>query len=108
MLDNEWLRQKSYCHWNMYGRWSIGRISSTQFGLGKLSEIVERILRIKTTNISTVKILDKNFVSLLIFFFLDISCRFYFISTDELLSMLGSSEPSCVQEHMIKVSVMEV
>jgi len=29
--------------------------------------------------------------------------RFYFISTDELLSILGSSEPSCVQDHMIKV-----
>lgn len=29
--------------------------------------------------------------------------RFYFISTDELLSILGSSEPSCVQEHMIKM-----
>lgn len=29
--------------------------------------------------------------------------RFYFISTDELLSILGSSDPNCVQEHMIKV-----
>lgn len=29
--------------------------------------------------------------------------RFFFISDDELLSILGSSEPSCVQEHMIKV-----
>lgn len=29
--------------------------------------------------------------------------RFFFISTDELLSILGSSECSCVQEHMIKV-----
>lgn len=29
--------------------------------------------------------------------------RFYFISTDELLSILGSSEPSCVQEHMCKM-----
>lgn len=32
-------------------------------------------------------------------------CRFYFISTDELLSMLGSTEPSCVQDHMIKVKL---
>lgn len=31
------------------------------------------------------------------------SSRFYFISTDELLSILGSSEADCVQEHMIKV-----
>ncbi|KAK3539191.1 hypothetical protein QTP86_029601 [Hemibagrus guttatus] len=30
--------------------------------------------------------------------------RFFFISDDELLSILGSSEPSCVQEHMIKVA----
>ena len=29
--------------------------------------------------------------------------RFYFISTEELLSILGSSESSCVQEHMIKM-----
>ena len=29
--------------------------------------------------------------------------RFFFISDDELLSILGSSDPSCVQEHMIKV-----
>lgn len=29
--------------------------------------------------------------------------RFFFISDDELLSILGSSEPTCVQEHMIKV-----
>lgn len=29
--------------------------------------------------------------------------RFYFISTDELLSILGSSEVSAVQEHMIKM-----
>ncbi|KAJ6635868.1 Dynein axonemal heavy chain 10 [Pseudolycoriella hygida] len=29
--------------------------------------------------------------------------RFYFISTDELLSILGSSEAVCVQEHMIKM-----
>ncbi|CAH1165598.1 unnamed protein product [Phyllotreta striolata] len=29
--------------------------------------------------------------------------RFYFISTDELLSILGSSEHTCVQEHMIKM-----
>lgn len=31
--------------------------------------------------------------------------RFYFISTEELLSILGSSEASCVQEHMIKVMI---
>lgn len=29
--------------------------------------------------------------------------RFYFISTDELLAILGGSEPTCVQEHMIKM-----
>jgi dynein heavy chain len=29
--------------------------------------------------------------------------RFYFISDDELLSILGSSDPSCVQEHIIKM-----
>ncbi|CAG9136916.1 unnamed protein product [Plutella xylostella] len=29
--------------------------------------------------------------------------RFFFISTDELLSILGSSECSCVQDHMIKM-----
>lgn len=32
--------------------------------------------------------------------------RFFFISDDELLSILGSSDPACVQEHMIKVSGM--
>ena len=31
--------------------------------------------------------------------------RFFFISDDELLSILGSSDPECVQEHMIKVMV---
>ena len=30
--------------------------------------------------------------------------RFFFISDDELLSILGSSDCECVQEHMIKVS----
>lgn len=34
--------------------------------------------------------------------------RFFFISTDELLSILGSSECSCVQEHMIKVRGLRV
>jgi dynein heavy chain, axonemal len=29
--------------------------------------------------------------------------RFFFISDDELLSILGSSEPSAIQEHMIKM-----
>lgn len=29
--------------------------------------------------------------------------RFFFISDEELLSILGSSNPLCVQEHMIKV-----
>lgn len=33
--------------------------------------------------------------------------RFFFISDDELLSILGSSDPACVQEHMIKVSRMK-
>jgi dynein heavy chain len=31
--------------------------------------------------------------------------RFFFISDDELLSILGSSDPECVQEHMIKVFI---
>lgn len=30
--------------------------------------------------------------------------RFFFISDDELLSILGSHEATCVQEHMIKVA----
>ncbi len=30
--------------------------------------------------------------------------RFFFISDDELLTVLGSSEVDCVQEHMLKVS----
>lgn len=30
--------------------------------------------------------------------------RFFFISDDELLSILGSHDPQCVQEHMIKVN----
>lgn len=38
-------------------------------------------------------------------FFILLHFRFYFISTEELLSILGSSEPSCVQEHMVKVSL---
>lgn len=29
--------------------------------------------------------------------------RFFFISDEELLRILGSSDPTCVQEHMIKV-----
>ncbi|XP_022608125.1 dynein heavy chain 10, axonemal [Seriola dumerili] len=29
--------------------------------------------------------------------------RFFFISDDELLSILGSNDPACVQEHMIKM-----
>lgn len=34
--------------------------------------------------------------------------RFFFISDDELLSILGSSDCTCVQEHMIKVIVMNM
>lgn len=34
--------------------------------------------------------------------------RFFFISDDELLSILGSNDPTCVQEHMIKVSRGEI
>ena len=30
--------------------------------------------------------------------------RFFFISDDELLSILGNADCECVQEHMIKVS----
>lgn len=29
--------------------------------------------------------------------------RFFFISDDELLSILGNSDPQCVQEHIVKV-----
>lgn len=32
--------------------------------------------------------------------------RFFFISDDELLSILGSHECTCVQEHMIKVHII--
>lgn len=30
--------------------------------------------------------------------------RFFFISDDELLSVLGSTDPACIQEHIVKVS----
>lgn len=29
--------------------------------------------------------------------------RFYFLSAEELLSVLGNSEPTCIQEHIIKM-----
>ena len=29
--------------------------------------------------------------------------RFFLVSDDELLSVLGSSDPTCVQEHMLKM-----
>lgn len=32
--------------------------------------------------------------------------RFFFISDEELLTILGSSNPLCVQEHMIKVQCL--
>ena len=32
-----------------------------------------------------------------------IACRFFFISDDELLSVLGTSDPSSIQEHMLKL-----
>lgn len=31
-------------------------------------------------------------------------CRFYFISTEELLAILGGGNPLCIQGHMNKVS----
>lgn len=34
--------------------------------------------------------------------------RFFFISDDELLSILGSHECTCVQEHMIKVPLSSI
>ena len=34
--------------------------------------------------------------------------RFFFISDDELLSILGSSDAECVQEHMIKVRLLYI
>ena len=30
-------------------------------------------------------------------------CRFYFMSDDELLSVLGTSDPMAIQEHMLKL-----
>ena len=30
-------------------------------------------------------------------------CRFYFMSDDELLSVLGTSDPTAIQEHMLKL-----
>ncbi len=32
-----------------------------------------------------------------------ISCRFFFISDDELLSVLGTADPTSIQEHMLKL-----
>lgn len=34
--------------------------------------------------------------------------RFFFISDDELLSILGNSDPQCVQEHIVKVKCFYV
>ena len=30
-------------------------------------------------------------------------CRFFFISDDELLSVLGTADPTSIQEHMLKL-----
>ena len=31
------------------------------------------------------------------------NCRFFFISDDELLSVLGTADPTSIQEHMLKL-----
>lgn len=36
------------------------------------------------------------------------TCRFHFISTEELLAILGGGNPICIQEHMIKVGAFSM
>lgn len=65
-----------------------------------MPKITQRLFRLKATSLPKVTLLLVEISAKSTFII-----RFYFISTDELLSILGSSDPSCVQEHMIKVRV---